>query len=189
MRTSLRARYFGGLPPEVAALTGGSFSVALEALDQTRGWFYTLMVIGSGLFKRAPFRNVVVNGLILAEDGKKMSKSLRNYPDPNEVLERHGADALRLYLIDSPVVKAQELRFSETGVRDVVRRILLRWWNSYSFFVNYANVDGFRPRGDAEKSPNLLDQWLRSRLNSLIAHTEREMAADRKSTRLNSSHT
>ncbi|MGK5085023.1 isoleucine--tRNA ligase, partial [Bdellovibrionota bacterium FG-1] len=98
-----------------------------EGLDQTRGWFYTLMVIGTALFDQAPFRNVVVNGLVLAEDGKKMSKSLRNYPDPNEVLNRHGADALRLYLIDSPVVKAQELRFSEKGVTDVVRRILLRW--------------------------------------------------------------
>ena len=110
-----------------------------EGLDQTRGWFYTLMVIGTALFNKSPFRNVVVNGLILAEDGKKMSKSLRNYPDPNEVLDRHGADALRLYMINSPVVKAQELRFSETGVRDVVRKILLRWWNSYSFFITYAN--------------------------------------------------
>jgi isoleucyl-tRNA synthetase len=150
-----------------------------EGLDQTRGWFYTLMVIGTALFDRAPFRNVIVNGLILAEDGKKMSKSLRNYPDPMEVLERHGADALRLYLIDSPVVKAHELRFSEVGVRDVARRILLRWWNSYSFFVNYANIDSFRPAGDARRSPNLLDQWLLSRLHGLIEETQREMAAYR----------
>ena len=150
-----------------------------EGLDQTRGWFYTLMVIGTALFDKAPFKNVVVNGLVLAEDGRKMSKSLRNYPDPNEVLNRHGADALRLYLIDSPVVKAQELKFSEAGVKDIVRKILLRWWNSYSFFVNYANIDDFRPRGDAERSPNILDQWLMSRLNSLIANTEREMKAYR----------
>jgi len=150
-----------------------------EGLDQTRGWFYTLMVIGTALFGKAPFRNVIVNGLILAEDGKKMSKSLRNYPDPNIVLETHGADALRLYMIDSPVVKAQELRFSEKGVHDIVRRILLRWWNSYSFFVSYANIDNFRPRGDARNSPNILDQWLRSRLNALIENTEREMAAYR----------
>jgi len=150
-----------------------------EGLDQTRGWFYTLMVIGTALFGRAPFRNVIVNGLILAEDGKKMSKSLRNYPDPNQILEQHGADALRLMLIDSPVVKAQELRFSEKAVHDIVRRILLRWWNSYSFFVNYANTDDFRPRGDAHKSPNILDQWLRSRLHSLIENTQKEMAAYR----------
>jgi isoleucyl-tRNA synthetase len=150
-----------------------------EGLDQTRGWFYTLMVIGTALFDRAPFKNVIVNGLILAEDGKKMSKSLRNYPDPMEVLNQHGADALRLYLIDSPVVKAQELRFSETGVKDITRRILLRWWNSYSFFVSYANIDEFKPRGDAHKSPNILDQWVLSRLNALIANTESEMAAYR----------
>ncbi|MEN9722776.1 MAG: hypothetical protein RJB38_762 [Pseudomonadota bacterium] len=150
-----------------------------EGLDQTRGWFYTLMVIGTALFDEAPFKNVIVNGLILAEDGKKMSKSLRNYPDPMEVLEKHGADALRLYLIDSPVVKAQELRFSENGVKDIVRRILLRWWNAYSFFVGYANVDEFKPRGDARQSPNILDQWVLSRLHGLIANTEKEMAAYR----------
>lgn len=150
-----------------------------EGLDQTRGWFYTLMVIGTALFGRAPFKNVVVNGLILAEDGKKMSKSLRNYPDPTLVLDKHGADGLRLYMIDSPVVKAQELRFSEKGVHDVVRRILIRWWNSYSFFVNYANIDQFKPRGDAKKSKNILDQWVLSRLNLLIKSTEVEMAAYR----------
>ena len=150
-----------------------------EGLDQTRGWFYTLMVIGTALFDQAPFKNVIVNGLILAEDGKKMSKSLRNYPDPMEVLDKHGADALRLYLIDSPVVKAQELRFSENGVKDIVRRILLRWWNAYSFFTSYANIDEFKPRGDARKSPNILDQWVLSRLNALIANTEAEMAAYR----------
>ena len=147
-----------------------------EGLDQTRGWFYTLMVIGTALFDQSPYKNVVVNGLILAEDGKKMSKSLKNYPDPMEVLDKHGADALRLYLIDSPVVKAQELRFAETGVKDVVRKILLRWWNSYSFFINYANIDLFRPQGDAKKSPNILDQWLLSRLHSLIENTQVEMS-------------
>lgn len=154
-----------------------------EGLDQTRGWFYTLMVLGTALFDQAPFKNVVVNGLILAEDGKKMSKRLRNYPDPMELLERHGADALRLYMIDSPVVRAQELRFSETGVKEITRRILLRWWNAYSFFVNYANVDGWTPTADDATaapadhtvSPNLLDRWLLSRLHSLIDNTQREM--------------
>ncbi len=150
-----------------------------EGLDQTRGWFYTLSVIGTALFNQAPFKNVIVNGLVLAEDGRKMSKSLKNYPDPMEVLNQHGADALRLYLIDSPVVKAQELKFSEKGVYDIVRKILLRWWNSYSFFANYANIDGFVPKGDAKKSPNILDQWVLSRLNSLIANTHKEMDAYR----------
>lgn len=150
-----------------------------EGLDQTRGWFYTLMVIGTALFDKAPFKNVIVNGLVLAEDGRKMSKSLRNYPDPNEVLNQHGADALRLYLIDSPVVKAQELRFSEKGVYDIVRKILLRWWNAYSFFTNYANIDQFIPKGDSQQSPNILDQWVLSRLNGLIANTQKEMDAYR----------
>ncbi|HAG92243.1 MAG TPA: isoleucine--tRNA ligase, partial [Bdellovibrionales bacterium] len=150
-----------------------------EGLDQTRGWFYTLSVIGTALFNQAPFKNVVVNGMVLAEDGRKMSKSLRNYPDPNELLQKNGADALRLYMIDSPVVKAQELKFSEKGVYDVVRKILLRWWNSYSFFVNYANIDGFVPKGNAAESPNLLDQWVLSRLNGLIENTDQEMNAYR----------
>lgn len=150
-----------------------------EGLDQTRGWFYTLMVIGSGLFGKAPFKNVIVNGMILAEDGKKMSKSLKNYPDPEKVLNEHGADALRLYLIDSPVVKAEELRFSDKGVREVVRRILLRWWNAYSFLTNYGSIDQFKPRGDFKSSPNLLDQWLLSKLNSLIHRTNHEMATYR----------
>ncbi|MBN20266.1 MAG: isoleucine--tRNA ligase [Bdellovibrionaceae bacterium] len=146
-----------------------------EGLDQTRGWFYTLTVIGSALFGQSPFKNVIVNGIILAEDGRKMSKRLKNYPDPLEVINRYGADALRLYLIDSPVVKAQDMRFTESGVEDVVRRILLRWWNSYSFYVSYANIDKFVPKGDAEESPNILDQWILSRLNTLILNTNTEM--------------
>ncbi|HUS66371.1 MAG TPA: isoleucine--tRNA ligase, partial [Kofleriaceae bacterium] len=150
-----------------------------EGLDQTRGWFYTLTVIGNALFGKSPFKNVVVNGLVLAEDGKKMSKSLRNYPDPAHVFDEHGADALRLYLIDSAAVKAQEMLFSEKGIRDIVRKILLRWWNAYSFFVSYANIEGFVPAGIAARSPNVLDRWILSRLNSLVDNTNREMEAYR----------
>jgi len=150
-----------------------------EGLDQTRGWFYTLTVIGTALFGQSPFKHVVVNGIIAAEDGKKMSKSLRNYPDPTEIINKFGADALRLYMIDSPVVRAQELRFSDRGVQEIVRRIMLRWWNSYSFFVNYANIDKFIPNGDAKATPNALDLWVLSRLHSLVDHTNREMEAYR----------
>ena len=146
-----------------------------EGLDQTRGWFYTLTVLSSALFDQPAFKNCVVNGIILAEDGRKMSKRLKNYPDPMQVLGEQGADALRLYLINSPVVKAQDLSFSEKGVRDIVRRILLRWWNAYSFFVSYANIDQFEPQGDAQQSPNILDQWILSRLNSLTLKTNEEM--------------
>lgn len=150
-----------------------------EGLDQTRGWFYTLTVIGAALFNQSPFKNVIVNGLILAEDGKKMSKSLKNYPDPLELIDRHGADALRLYLIDSPVVRAQEIRFSEKGVQEVARKILMRWWNAYSFFVSYANIDNFQPKGDFKNSTNPLDQWLLSEIDGLIQSTETEMESYR----------
>ena len=150
-----------------------------EGLDQTRGWFYTLMVIGTAIFGKSPFKNVIVNGMILAEDGKKMSKSLRNYPDPEKLLNDHGADAVRLYMIDSPAVKAEELRFTDKGVREIVRRILLRWWNAYSFFTSYGSIDEFQPKGDFANSPNLLDQWILSRMHSLIQKTNEEMAAYR----------
>lgn len=118
-----------------------------EGLDQTRGWFYTLLILGTALFDNTPFLNVIVNGIILAEDGRKMSKSLQNYPDPLELVERHGADALRFYLLSSPVVKADDLRFSEAGVEEVVKKVLLPLWNTYSFFTTYANIDGWTPSG------------------------------------------
>jgi len=140
-----------------------------EGLDQTRGWFYTLLVLGTLLFDKSPFRNVVVNGLVLAEDGKKMSKRLKNYPDPNKVLDTYGADALRLYMIYSPVVRAENLRFSENGVKQILRELLIPWWNAYSFFVTYANVDRWQEdelrRPD---SPNELDRWIVSSLETLI---------------------
>ena len=141
-----------------------------EGLDQTRGWFYTLLVLGTLLFGKAPYKNVVVNGLVLAEDGKKMSKRLKNYPDPNEVISKYGADALRLYLINSPVVRAENLRFSEGGVRQILRDLLIPWWNAYSFFVTYANADGFEePTVARPDSPHVLDRWIVSSMETLIA--------------------
>ena len=140
-----------------------------EGLDQTRGWFYTLMVLGTCLFDQSPYKNVIVNGLVLAEDGKKMSKRLKNYPDPNLMLDTYGADAIRLYMIYSPVVKAESLKFSENGVKQLMRDLLIPWWNAYSFFVTYANVDGFN---DAEvvvpDSRNVLDRWIVSSMETLI---------------------
>ena len=141
-----------------------------EGLDQTRGWFYTLLVLGTLLFGKAPYKNVVVNGLVLAEDGKKMSKRLKNYPDPNEIIQKYGADALRLYLINSPVVRAENLRFSENGVRQILRDLLIPWWNAYSFFVTYANADGFdEPEVARPDSTNVLDRWIVSSMETLIA--------------------
>ena len=149
-----------------------------EGLDQTRGWFYTLMVLGTCLFDQSPYRNVIVNGLVLAEDGKKMSKRLKNYPDPNLMLDTYGADAIRLYMIYSPVVKAESLKFSENGVKQILRDLLIPWWNAYSFFVTYANVDGFH---DAEvvypESANVLDRWIVSSMETLIADVTAAMDA------------
>ncbi|NLB69352.1 MAG: isoleucine--tRNA ligase [Lentisphaerae bacterium] len=149
-----------------------------EGLDQTRGWFYTLLVLGTMLFDKAPFKNVVVNGLILAEDGKKMSKRLQNYPDPMDVISTYGADALRLYMTNSAVVHAENLRFSEAGVKQILREILIPFWNSYSFFVTYANVDGWSE--DAliiPDSTNELDRWIVSSLETLIAEVADAMDA------------
>ncbi len=140
-----------------------------EGLDQTRGWFYTLMVLSTALFKKPAFKNVVVNGLVLAEDGRKMSKRLKNYPDPTYMLDSYGADALRLYLINSPVVRAEDLRFSEEGVKQCMRDFLIPLWNAYSFFVTYANVDGWQPEGRGQKSEvsGQLDKWILSSLDRL----------------------
>lgn len=110
----------------------------MPRLDQTRGWFYTLMVLSTALFDKPAFKNNVVNGMVLASDGKKMSKRLKNYPDPVEVVNKYGADALRLYLIDSPVVRGESIRFTETGVRDVVKVVFLPWYNAYRFLVQNA---------------------------------------------------
>ena len=149
-----------------------------EGLDQTRGWFYTLMVLGTCLFGKSPYKNVIVNGLVLAEDGKKMSKRLKNYPDPTKMLDTYGADAIRLYMIYSPVVRAENLKFSENGVKQLMRDLLIPWWNAYSFFVTYANVDGF---ADAEvvypESGNVLDKWIVSSMETLIADVTAAMDA------------
>ncbi len=147
-----------------------------EGLDQTRGWFYTLLVLSTILFDKAPYRNVVVNGLVLAEDGKKMSKRLKNYPDPMHVITTYGADALRLYMINSAVVRAENLRFSETGVRQILRDLLIPWWNAYSFFVTYANVDKWHEDAlVAPDSSNELDRWIVSSLETLISDVTSSM--------------
>lgn len=143
-----------------------------EGLDQTRGWFYTLTVIGAHLFDSPAFKNCIVSGLVLASDGRKMSKSLKNYTDPADALQKFGADAIRLFLIHSAIVKADDLRYSDDGVRDVIKSILLPLWNSYSFFVTYANIDGVTPTGDYfndKKPQNMLDEWLLSITQKLIS--------------------
>ena len=108
-----------------------------EGVDQTRGWFYTMLIISTALFDRAPFRNVVVNGLVLAYDGKKMSKRLQNYPDVENVIEKYGADALRLYLLGSPASKGEDLKFNEDGVLLMVREIIITMKNALGFMEEH----------------------------------------------------
>ncbi|MCL2478850.1 MAG: isoleucine--tRNA ligase, partial [Treponema sp.] len=138
-----------------------------ESLDQTRGWFYTLTVLAAALFKKPAFKNCIVSGIVLAADGRKMSKSLKNYADPAEVLDTYGADAVRLFLVHSALLKAEDLRFSDDGVRDVLKSIILPLWNAYSFFVTYANIDGAKPSGAPETLSNPLDLWILSASGSL----------------------
>ena len=141
-----------------------------EGLDQTRGWFYTLHVISTGLFDKPAFKNCVVNGIVLAEDGQKMSKSKQNYPDPQKIFDKYGADAMRFYLMNSPVTLAEDFRFSEKGVQDVLKNVLLPLWNSYSFLVTYANADGWVPDSELlnfAKIKNPLDIWIISELEIL----------------------
>ena len=128
-----------------------------------------MTILAAALFGSPAFENVVVNGLVLGEDGKKMSKSLRNYTDPGEVIDQFGADALRLFLMNSAVVKAEGLRYSDGGVRGMLKGVLLPLWNAYSFYVTYANIDGIRPDSVPEEPANPLDRWLLSETGSLVA--------------------
>ncbi|OWB80614.1 hypothetical protein B5S32_g4902 [[Candida] boidinii] len=151
-----------------------------EGLDQTRGWFYTLTILGTHLFNTAPYKNVIVSGIVLAADGKKMSKRLKNYPDPNIVLNKYGADALRLYLINSPVLRAETLKFKEEGVREVVSKVLLPWWNSYKFLEGQVallqKMEGIEYKYDPTiKSDNVMDRWLLASIQSLIKFIHNEM--------------
>jgi isoleucyl-tRNA synthetase len=153
-----------------------------EALDQTRGWFYTLVVIGTHLFGMSPFRNCIVNGLVLAEDGKKMSKRLKNFPDPQAVVDLYGADALRLYLINSPVVRAESLRFKESGVKEVVAKVLLPLRNSYIFFEGQVQllkkaegIDFVFNDQNGALNTNVMDVWILASCQSVVKHIKDEM--------------
>jgi isoleucyl-tRNA synthetase len=142
-----------------------------EGLDQTRGWFYTLVVIGTHLFGKAPFKNLIVNGLVLAADGKKMSKRLKNYPEPSLIFDQYGSDALRLFLINSQAVRAESLKFSEDGVKAVIRDVLLPWLNAYRFLGSLPT-----PSGPIVGEYSLLDKWVMSAFQSLVRNVRSEMA-------------
>ncbi|MFA7185925.1 MAG: DUF5915 domain-containing protein, partial [Victivallales bacterium] len=149
-----------------------------EGLDQTRGWFYTLVVLGAALFDKPPFSNVIVNGLILADDGQKMSKRKKNYPDPKYVIDTYGADAVRLFMLGSQVVRAEDLKFTENGIKEILRGVMIPMWNAYSFFVTYANVDKWEPKRGSKGpvSPsNPLDSWILSSLAQMVEEIQDEM--------------
>ena len=153
-----------------------------EGLDQTRGWFYTLMVLSTALFDKPAFKNVIVNGIILAENGQKMSKRLQNYPDPMEMMRSCGADALRLYLLKSPVVRGEDLCFSKRDVELCMRQVMLPWQNSHRFFLTYAHLYGYKPSQNLcyalpTDSKNLLDRWILSRLQHLTLQIEEAMSS------------
>lgn len=145
-----------------------------EGLDQTRGWFYTLTVLASALFRKPAFKNVLVNGIVLAEDGNKMSKRLKNYPDPEAVFNQFGADAVRLYMLHSAAMKGDDLRFSEKGVEHILRQALIPFWNSFVFLSTYAKIYHWQPK-TIERPASLIDRWILSLLQKLILDVDTAM--------------
>lgn len=159
-------RFFGLVPKGFPADFIG------ESLEQTRGWFYSMLVLSTTLFNTPAYKNVVATGLILAEDGQKMSKRLKNYPDPIYLINTYGADSLRYYLISSPVVRGEDLNLSEQGVAEIMRKIVGRFLNVYKFFELYKDAGGNK---NPLESPSVLDQWILSRLSQTITEVEREL--------------
>jgi isoleucyl-tRNA synthetase len=146
----------------------GDFIV--EYTGQTRGWFYTLHVLATALFDRPAFRTCVTHGIVLGSDGLKMSKSLRNYPDPMEVFDVHGADAMRWYLLSSPILRGNDFSVTTAGLRDTARQVLLPLWNAWYFLALYANVAGHhgRARGVADRPDNVLDRYVLAKSRALV---------------------
>jgi isoleucyl-tRNA synthetase len=150
----------------------GDFIV--EYNGQTRGWFYTLHVLATALFDRPAFRTCVAHGIVLGDDGQKMSKSRKNYPDVNTVFDRDGSDAMRWFLMDSPILRGGDLVVTERGIQEGVRQALLPLWNSYYFLALYANADGIdgTPRAD---SPHLLDRYILAKTQELVTDVEAQL--------------
>ncbi|MDD5415819.1 MAG: isoleucine--tRNA ligase [Candidatus Daviesbacteria bacterium] len=137
-----------------------------EYTGQIRAWFYVLHVIGTALYDSAAFKNVLVEGVMLGTDGRKMSKNYNNYPDPKELMQKHGGDALRLYLLGSPIMKGEDVNFSNDGVPEVTRGFMLILWNCYKYFVDYATT--FEWEKSNLQNLNILDKWILSKLAKLI---------------------
>jgi isoleucyl-tRNA synthetase len=156
----------------------GDFIV--EYIGQTRGWFYTLHILATALFDRPAFSSCVSHGVVLGSDGQKMSKSLRNYPDVSEVFDRDGADAMRWFLMSSPILRGNDLIVTERGIRDGVRQVLIPLWNAWSFFSLYANAadggSGYRAQWSTS-STDVLDRYLLAKLRDFVATMQAQMDA------------
>ena len=146
----------------------------VEYVGQTRGWFYTLHVLSTALFDRPAFKSAISHGIILGNDGQKMSKSLRNYPDVNEVFDRDGADAMRWFLLSSPILRGGNLIVTEQGIREGVRQFLLPLWNTYYFFSLYANAAGYEAKISYD-SQDVLDRYLLAKTRDLVESVENDM--------------
>lgn len=151
-----------------------------EGVDQTRGWFYTLLVLSTALFDEIPFKNVIVSGILLAEDGNKMSKSKQNYPDPGLMIDKYGADTLRIYLTGSPAVRANPLKFSEKGLQEIIRSIIMPLKNTYKFFAEcytrrMANKLDVNIDWHNYKSNNIMDLWILSYTRTFVTFVKNEM--------------
>jgi isoleucyl-tRNA synthetase len=152
-----------------------------EYVAQTRGWFYTLMVLSTALFDRAPFKNVICHGTILDENSQKLSKRLRNYADPLEIFSTFGSDAMRFYMISQPVMRGQELRIDKEGkaIRDTLRLSIKPLMNAFNFFCLYANADGIiAKRIDAKREfKNTLDLYILSKLKAAVENIDKAMSS------------
>jgi isoleucyl-tRNA synthetase len=144
----------------------GDFIV--EYVAQTRGWFYTLMVLSTALFDRAPFKNCICHGVVLGDDHQKMSKRLKNYPDPTEVFDTYGADALRWYMLSSPVMSGGDIAVSRADIGKAMRQAILPIWNAYYFFTLYANIDGVKAKARADQR-GVLDRYILAKTREMIA--------------------
>lgn len=148
-----------------------------EAIDQTRGWFYTLHVLATALFDKPAYQNVVCSGWIVAADGEKLSKRKKNYAPMDEIFDQYGVDTLRFFMANSPIVNGEDVRFSTDFLRDIQRKIFMTLNNTYNFYKLYADVDGWKPdKALADsKSSNVLDKWMLARLNETIAQVTEAM--------------
>ncbi|MGA1439570.1 MAG: isoleucine--tRNA ligase [Ilumatobacteraceae bacterium] len=150
----------------------GDFIV--EYIGQTRGWFYTMHVLATALFDRPAFSTCVSHGIVLGDDGRKMSKSLRNYPDPNEMFDVYGSDAMRWYLLSSPILRGADFSVTESGMRDTVRQVILPYWNAYYFLTLYANAAGGRGSFRTDQQ-DVLDRYVLGELRVLVEVTTEQL--------------